>query len=94
MLHGLREVFLHPPETHVSSPDLAPSPEARGSPGQEEQHHVLATFNIQVMRPGVAPIWTLMKGKGYFDPRLTLISGQSSAKLKTERVRRGSKGSA
>lgn len=33
--------------------------------------------------PGVAPIWTLMKGKGYFDPCLTLISGQSSAKLKT-----------
>lgn len=44
--------------------------------------------------PGMAPIWTLMKGKGYFDPCLTLISGQSSAKLKIECVRGGSKGSA
>lgn len=37
-------MFLHAPETHVSSPGPAPSPDAGGSPGQEEQHHVLAIY--------------------------------------------------
>lgn len=44
--------------------------------------------------PGMAPIWTPMKGKGHFDPCLTLMSGQGGAKLKTEPVMGTSKGSA
>lgn len=50
-------MFLHLPETHVSSPGPAPSPGAGVSPGQEEQHHVLAIFNIPLKEaPGGAAL--------------------------------------
>lgn len=87
------------PETHVSSPGPAPSPDA-GLPWAEGtapcsgclQH--LTEGSTRWCSPGMAPIWTPMKGKGHFDPCLTLMSGQGGAKLKTEPVMGTSKGSA
>ena len=63
--HRLQRIFLHPPETYMSPPGSAASPDAGGSAGPEEQHHVPVILSIPLEEAPSGPA----QGRLQFGPR-------------------------